>query len=202
METYKKDLIVDGKINLDECHYGKIQINGKGSSNYNVDAEEFVVNGKFKTEAKIDVKGKFVVSGKCKLNILSSDSVFVKGRIEANKILAKNIIIEISGESLVSEIECDCLTIECRSLSEIESKIGNLVLNIFGENKDFNKIIGTAKMSSNRIKAKNINISNVVANEVIAESVNIGDNCAINVLKYSGVIRISEKSIVKSLIRI
>lgn len=198
----KKNVIVNGKVKLTEEKYGVIQIAGKASSEQNIEADKISVDGKIKINGNVNVGLDFTVSGKCKMNNLSASSVFVKGRIDANKILAKNINVYMSSDCSVNEINCNDLLIKCRNLNEVEAKIGDLILSIFDDSKSYSDRTQNSKMICDKIYANNVNLTNAEVNEIVAESAEIGDNCKINILKYSNKIHIADNSKVNSLIRI
>lgn len=204
---------IQGNIDVE-----KIKVNGKAKSLGKINTNYMDVNGVFNVSDDIKVKEECKINGYCKTaGSITGKYLDVNGRLSANgEVDFDNI--QVSGEIFING-NCKCENLFLDGKAKIDGLLSgdNLDLNILkvneikeigGEKISVKKRTGTykvlfftkeinTKLICEEIEADEIYLENTHCNIVRGRNIEIGDNCVINKIEYTGELKESGKSKIK-----
>lgn len=209
---------IQGNIDVE-----KIEVNGKAKALGKIDSNYMEVNGVFNVCDYIKVKKECKINGYCKTDSsITGKYLDVNGRLSVkDEVDFDNI--QVSGEIFISG-NCKCENLFLDGKAKIDGLLSgdNLDLNILkvneikeigGEKISVKKRTGTykvlfftkeinTKLICEEIEADEIYLENTNCNIVRGRNIEIGDNCVINKIEYTGELKESGKSKIKEKVQL
>lgn len=196
------DIRCQGDIVIDkEEVYDNIDVKGNVESECKIIAKNLKVKGKLNTSNDIIVRNTVNLKGKIKANKVIAKRFDMHGKLEVSYIEAKEIKIISSRNSRIEKIKAQNIFIKNGTNAKENEAFMNSILKVFKINLEYKNNKNSSIFKIDRIEGEHIELTNVTANEIIGDTVILNDCCNIENLVYSKELKKDEDSKVNSQIK-
>jgi cytoskeletal protein CcmA (bactofilin family) len=169
------DVTVNGACEFNEMVKTKaLHINGACEFNHDVSVDHLKVNGSVEFNKKVFRASSIVINGSVRADVLESDSIVVKGKLECKE-----------------QLNADVIEITSNATSTIKEMVGEKIT-VKPPVQLFYKPKGQIRVDM--IEGDEIELTNVNAKVVRGNKVIIGPDCQIGLVEFSGSLSVSNKS--------
>ena len=170
------------------CNIDSLNICGESIIGGNIVSDSITVDGKLKCSAKLidcrelNLSGKITLAGEIKADILSGEGGLVLEKIEGN-----NINLNLDKKTILKEIKG-------KDVNIIGAKSNGFISKVLYK--------GGSLVEINTIYGDNITLENINAKLVKGHNINIGENCSISKVEYTGEYKASDRAKVEMLLKV
>lgn len=174
--------VIEGNVEAEECkvsgsgrvdgyaHLRKLSVNGSFVTEQGVRAEEVKTSGWFRSYGDVEAE-----------TFVSSGGVTIEGLLNASE-----VSMNMHGKCIVREIGGDRITVR-------EGAPWNFVRRILASIIPFMKV----RLEANVIEGTNVYVENTTANVIRGHDVTIGQDCEVEIVEYSGNLKVHHNARVR-----